>query len=82
MMALLHNAGGEGAYAFSREEREVPKLTLAAVALLYKPSSPPHVGGANPRWLGRHNSRRPYAPPKAHEPYVYLGPLDLTRTRH
>ena len=81
-MALLHNAVGEGAYAFSRKEHEVPKLILATVALLYKPSSPPPVGGANPGWLGRHNSRRPYAPLRTHEPYVYLGPLDLTRTRH
>jgi hypothetical protein len=81
-MILLHNGVGEGAYAISRKEREVPKLILAVVAWLYKLSSPLRVGDANPGWLGRHNSRRPYALSRAHEPYVDLGPLDLTRTRH
>ena len=83
MMTLLHNVGGEGAQynPFSRKEWEVPKLILAAVALLYKPS-PSRADGANRGWLGRHNSSRTYAPSRGHEPYVDLGPLELTRTRH
>jgi hypothetical protein len=35
---------------------------------------------ANPGWLGRHSSR-PSPGTGPHEPYVDLGPLDLTR-RH
>ena len=33
---------------------------------------------ANPAWLGRHSSR-PSRGTGPHEPYVDLGPLDLTR---
>ena len=36
---------------------------------------------ANPRWLSRHSSHRPSPGIEPHEPYVDLGPLDLTR-RH
>jgi hypothetical protein len=33
---------------------------------------------ANPGWLSRHSSR-PLRGSESHEPYVDLGPLDLTR---
>jgi hypothetical protein len=46
--------------------------------------TPPTRGGSDadaaPGWLGRHSSR-PLHGSKPHEPYVDLGPLDLTR-RH
>jgi hypothetical protein len=84
MMALLHNAGGEGAYPFSRKEREMPNLILSAVARLHKPG-PPRAGDTH---AVRHaatrtrDATRRLRASTLHDPYVYLGPLDLTRTRH
>ena len=83
MMALLHNAGGEGAYAFSRKECEVPKLILSVVAGLHKPGPPRTCETYAVRRAAtrtRDTTRRLRAS-TLHDPYVYLGPLDLTRTR-
>lgn len=60
----------------------MPKLILAVAALLVGRGTTNTRGAAsNPGWLGRHNSRRRHAARGLHEPYVDLGPLDLTR-RH
>jgi hypothetical protein len=71
-------------YPFSRKERTVPKLILAAVAWLYKPGSG-HVGdghaAAHVATRSRNDTRRLRAS-GVNEPFVNLGPLDLTRTRH
>jgi hypothetical protein len=57
----------------------MPKFIFAAAVWLFKPA-PPRVDVGNAGWLSRHNSR-PVRASRAHEPYVDLSPLDLTR-RH
>jgi hypothetical protein len=58
--------------------RLVKPTRVNAVNLVASPRS--SSADANPRWLGRH-SGRPSPGTEPREPYVDLGPLDLTR-RH
>jgi hypothetical protein len=70
----------------------VANLIVSSAGRLIKPIlrapalklAPPQGGGSDadaaPGWLSRHSSR-PLHRSKPHEPYVDLGPLDLTR-RH
>jgi hypothetical protein len=55
--------------------RLVKPTRVTAVKLASPRSS---SADANPGWLGRHSSR-PLRGTGPHEPYVDLGPLDLTR---
>ena len=84
MMALLHNAAGEGAYRLLREGAlEVPKLILAAVAWLHKPGTVSAADAHDARYAAtrsRDATRRLRAS-GVHEPYFDLSPLDLAR-RH
>ncbi len=57
----------------------MPKLIVATAAWLLGPA-PPRTGNAKARTRSRDATRRLRAH-KAHEPYVDLGPLDLTK-RH
>ena len=69
---------------FSRKERAVPKLILAAVAWLYKPGSGRALDGhpaAHAATRSRAATRR-LRSSGVNGPFVNLGPLDLTRTRH
>jgi hypothetical protein len=77
MMLLLHGKGEER--SSSRKEPKMPKFVLAAVVGLFRhvPHGPPRcTPGRAAETLGVTCER-----PKGHEPYVDLGPLDLTR-RH
>jgi hypothetical protein len=61
----------------------MPKFIFAAAVWLFKPA-PPRAevrSVRNAGWLGRHSSRSSGRASAPHEPYVDLGPLDLTR-RH
>jgi hypothetical protein len=58
----------------------MPKFIVAVTVWLVKRSAPRTGGEADAGWLGRHSSRSLRAS-RAHEPYVDLSPLDLTR-RH
>jgi hypothetical protein len=59
----------------------MPKFIIAVAVWLVKRSAPRTGDEADAGCLGRHGSRPLRAAPKAHEPHVDLGPLDLTR-RH
>ena len=56
------------------------KTILTMAAWILKPA-PARSADADAGWLGRHNSRPLRTARRAHEPYVDLSPLDLTR-RH
>ena len=83
---VLHNASGEEeSILFSRrKEREMPNLILSAMAWLHQPG-PPRAGDAH---AARHAATRTREASRRlrasalHDPYVSVGALDLTRTRH
>jgi hypothetical protein len=84
MMALLHNAAGEGAYRLLREGAlEVPKLILAAVAWLHKPGTVSATDAHDARYAATRSreATRRLRESGGHEPYFDLSPLDLAR-RH
>jgi hypothetical protein len=74
--------------SFAGKEREVATFIMATVGRLIKPTptvnlTPPRnsSSGGNAGWLSRHSSRPPLHTSKPREPYVDLGPLELSR-RH
>ena len=59
----------------------MPQFIVAVAAWLFKPSFHRSAEVTKAGWLSRHSSRPLRAAPRAHEPYVDLAPLDITR-RH
>ena len=85
MMVLLRKTQAEkGRGSFSRKERKVQNLILAAAAWLHNPGSL-RAGDAHAAMHAATRSRdatRRLRSSRVYDPYVYLGPLELTRTRH
>ena len=83
MMVLLRRRAGEGvaprSSSLSRKELEVPKFIFAATVWLFEPRRQ-RSDDVSARTRSRDATRR-LRTSRAHEPYVDLSPLDLTR-RH
>ena len=61
----------------------MPPFILALAVQVFKPPSLRSAEVMKAGWLSRHSSRPLLAVPRAHEPYVDLGPLYITkRHRH